>query len=114
MELDELFKVIGPNVRRYREKTGLTQNQLAEHIGVTPSFISKVECGKKAVKLKTLYEIAAVLHVGMDALVYEAHDSAAMRNIQRMLDGKSAAFISGIEDIVRVCLDRFGKEDDEK
>lgn len=111
MDLHELVKVIGPNVRRYREKAGLTQNELAELVGVTPASISKVECGKKAVKLKTLYDIAEALHVGMNALVYMENRSRPIENIQRMLDGQSLKFLCGVEDMVRVCVDHYGKED---
>lgn len=35
-------------LRKMREASGLTQCQLAEEIGVTPSFISQVESGKKS------------------------------------------------------------------
>lgn len=114
VDVDELIKVIGPNVRKYREKAGLTQYELAERVSVSSAFISKVECGKKAMKLKTLYDIADALRVGMDALVYEGRSSLPIQNIQRMLEGKSLEFVSGVEDIVRICVENFGKEEDKK
>ena len=51
MEEQAIAALVGKNISRYRKKVGYTQEQLAECIGVTPAFISRVECGKKSMKI---------------------------------------------------------------
>lgn len=36
---------IGKNIMKYRRETGITQEQLAEHMGVSKSSVSKWETG---------------------------------------------------------------------
>jgi transcriptional regulator with XRE-family HTH domain len=48
-------------VRSWREHRGLTQNQLAERIGMTHSQISRVESGNQQYTQKTLEKFARVL-----------------------------------------------------
>lgn len=49
----------------YRKLRGLTQEELAEQVGVTPAFIGHLEAPNiaKALSLDTLFDIAAVLEV---------------------------------------------------
>jgi transcriptional regulator with XRE-family HTH domain len=55
MDTETLQMVIGPNIAKYREEKGFTQAKLAELIGVTPVFVSRVERGQKMMKVMTLY-----------------------------------------------------------
>lgn len=54
-------KVVGKNVTKYRKAAGLSQAALAEHIGVSVPFLSRVERGQKLMKLTTLLAIAQAL-----------------------------------------------------
>lgn len=38
----ELYKVIGANIKYYREQTGLTQVQLSEQLQISISYLSKL------------------------------------------------------------------------
>ena len=45
----ELYKTIGSNIKAYRKQANITQSKLAEEIGISLSYISKIEateCGK--------------------------------------------------------------------
>lgn len=42
---NSLFKCIGAKVTYYRTLRGLTQRELAEKIGISPSTLNKVERG---------------------------------------------------------------------
>lgn len=106
-----LASIIGRNIRKYREKVGLTQAELAEAVGVGNAFISRVERGEKLMKLETLYMIASELEVSCDALLYIDAYSTHISNIQRMLADQSLEFITGVEDIIRVCVNSFGEKD---
>lgn len=43
---EEVAKVIGENVRRYRKEKGYTQERLAEEANIDRTAISKLEKGK--------------------------------------------------------------------
>lgn len=52
---------IGLQIKNMRKKRGLTQNELAEKLGVTASVISQYETGVRNPKNATIERIAAVL-----------------------------------------------------
>ena len=39
----DLYRVIGANIKHYREQAGLTQVQLAEQAKISISYLSKIE-----------------------------------------------------------------------
>jgi ribosome-binding protein aMBF1 (putative translation factor) len=48
---------IGLMIREAREKSGLTQEQVAQRINKKRTFISKVENDGENIKLRTLYDV---------------------------------------------------------
>ena len=56
---------IGLKIACCRKLRGLTQERLAEQVGVTPAFIGHLEAPNiaRALSLDTLFDIAAVLEV---------------------------------------------------
>lgn len=58
MNKDELMHLVGNNIRRYRLEQSLTQEQLAEKVGISTSFCANLERGKKSMSIKTLRDIA--------------------------------------------------------
>lgn len=62
---EEQYRQIGLKIAYYRKLRGLTQEELAEQVGVTPAFIGHLEAPNisKALSLDTLFDIAAVLEV---------------------------------------------------
>jgi transcriptional regulator with XRE-family HTH domain len=53
----------GKRLRKLRRNKDITQEQLAEMIGVTVDFVSKMERGLNAPSFDNLQKIAAVLEV---------------------------------------------------
>ena len=58
----EDFK-LGALLHKARLEKGMTQSELAEKVGTTKSYISKIENNIKEVRLSTLQKI---VHVGLD------------------------------------------------
>ena len=54
----ELYKVIGANIKYYREQTGLTQVQLSEQLQISISYLSKIEASgcTKSLSISVLNE----------------------------------------------------------
>ena len=61
----ELYKVIGANIKYYREQTGLTQVQLSEQLQISISYLSKIEDSgcTKSLSISVLNHIANTLNV---------------------------------------------------
>lgn len=61
----DLYRVIGSNIKYYREQAKLTQVQLAEHAKISISYLSKIEAAvcNKSLSLSILNQIANVLGV---------------------------------------------------
>lgn len=59
------YRQLGLKISYYRKLRGLTQEQLAEAIGLTPAFIGHVEAPNidKAISFDTLFDIADALDV---------------------------------------------------
>ena len=64
-------KAIGKRIKSAREKKGLTQEQLAEQVNLSPMHISVIERGNKLPRLETLIKIANVLDVSADTLLQD-------------------------------------------
>ena len=61
----EQYRQIGLKIAYYRKLRGLTQEELAEQVGLIPAYIGHLEAPNisKALSLDTLFDIAAVLDV---------------------------------------------------
>lgn len=67
MELD--YKAIGKRIKIARIKGDLTQERLAERIGISPTHLSNIETGTTRVSLNTIIGIANALSVTSDDLL---------------------------------------------
>ena len=67
MELD--FKAIGKRIKIARINQNMTQETVADKIGVTQQHVSNIETGNSSVSLTTLVAIANLLKVSADELL---------------------------------------------
>ena len=67
----ERFKNIGIKVSKYRMKKGLTQEELANNVGVSYSYITQIEAHNvvKKMSLEVLYDIADELGIDIKDLL---------------------------------------------
>ena len=75
---DKIIEVIAYNVIKYRKIVGITQEQLAVDIGVSPEFIRKFEStkGSEGLSLMSLYKISVVLGVSIDKFFEDIENRA--------------------------------------
>ena len=59
---------LGSNIKVLRRKSGLTQTQLAEELGVQRTMISAYEDGRSEPRLTTLLTLSKIFDVSMDEL----------------------------------------------
>lgn len=60
---------VGLNIRKYREKKGWTQEQLALEADLHRAYIGQIERGEKSIGLKNLYKIAKVLNISVHKIL---------------------------------------------
>ena len=73
---DEVAIVFGGNVRSQRMKLGLTQEQLADRVGVYAPYISAIESGTLSCRLQRVAVFAEALEITASALLKEPKKSA--------------------------------------
>lgn len=61
--------LVGRNVKRFRQRKGLTQEQFAEVSGFSQQYISSLENGRRNPTVVTLYELATALGISHIELV---------------------------------------------
>lgn len=65
--MTEKNKTIGRKIKKLRKQAGLTQEKLAEYLGVDRSFISKAEKGERALTSVMLDRLATLFGVEVSA-----------------------------------------------
>lgn len=75
------------NISKLRKENSMTQEQLAEALGVTFAAVSKWERGVATPELNLIAEMAGLFGVSLDALVgFEVQNGSAVSFAQRILD----------------------------
>lgn len=63
--------MIGNKIKKLREEKRLTQQELAEEMGLAQSTIAMIESGKKEGSTKTLKKLADFFNISIDYLLSE-------------------------------------------
>lgn len=62
-------RAMGRRLRELREGCGFTQEELAERVGISTSFVGHIERGEKPCSLETMSRLAICLDSTMDYIV---------------------------------------------
>jgi DNA-binding XRE family transcriptional regulator len=65
----KLTKIICKRIKKYRSEVGMTQEDLAEKVGVSRVYIGYVEQGRNTPSLEILEKIAKALKVRMSDII---------------------------------------------
>ena len=69
----DIKKELGEKIKRIRKQRGLTQNQLAELVYISPRNLSNIELGINFVKAETLDKIIESLNISTEELFANNH-----------------------------------------
>lgn len=68
------MKKVGGRIQQARQRVGLSQTELSQKLGMTPKYISNIECGAKNPRLETFVDIANALQTDANTLLADALD----------------------------------------
>lgn len=65
---DDFYKKVGKNIKKRRKELNLTQQELADYLGISLNFMGKIEVAFSKPSLDTLIEIADKLNTTVSDL----------------------------------------------
>lgn len=78
---------LAQNIRKFRKKRKLTQEQLAEAMGVTLGAVYKWEAGQSVPELNLILQLAEFFGISTDVLLgYEGHSCSANQTLVKLQD----------------------------
>ena len=87
---------IGRNIRNARKAQGMTQEKLAECMGVSSAYIGKLERGERTANLDNLSVLANILSVPIESLV---QGSVPIKNGDQL----PSDFLDAVQEITKGC-----------
>lgn len=87
-ELD--YKMIGMRIRNLRKNRGISQEELAESVDISATHISHIENGSTKLSLTVLVNIASVLSVQIDELLFDHVSSSSDHIISNIIESLSS------------------------
>ena len=82
--MQDIKQVLADAVRESRTKLGLSQEKLAEHLGLDTRTILNIEAGRGNPKFEILYPIITYLKIPADTVFYPDNENK-QPNLQRLL-----------------------------
>ena len=108
---------IGQRIRKFRKAYHLSQEQLAEKVGISTTHMSHIETGNTKLSLPLFVKLANVLSIQTDELLHDTpqkNKTAIKGELEEILDSCSIQDIQIIEDVVKavkVSLDKYREPD---
>ena len=102
----DIDKIFGKILREFRIKSGLTQEQLSEKLGISLKYISRIENGNNGIKTQTLINYMNILGITPNTLYLDfltnkeiKKDIMLSKKINSLSDEKKK-FVSSIIDLL--------------
>ena len=98
------YYAIGQRIRKIRKAQGFSQETLAEQAGISVTHMSHIETGNTKLSLPVLVDLAEILDVRTDDLLYDgifAERSSTIDAIIQILDTCTAQQLKLIKNILK-------------
>ena len=95
---------IGGRIRKQREYLGLTREQFAEKLDITPKFCSDIELGIKGMSVPTLCRIASTLSLSTDYILFGTEQVTDVSAITDMLSGLDGKYLPELKELLGAYL----------
>ncbi len=61
-------KLLGQNIKKYREEKGLRQIDIAVALGFSEEYVCRIERGQKYISLRKLFQLTDILQIDFNKL----------------------------------------------
>ncbi|MCM1180479.1 MAG: helix-turn-helix domain-containing protein [Clostridium sp.] len=109
---------IGQRIRKFRKAYHLSQEQLAEKVGISTTHMSHIETGNTKLSLQVFVDIANALSVQTDELLYDIpqiNRTVIKHELAEILDSCSQHDIYILVDVIRTlksALDKYSNQEE--
>jgi transcriptional regulator with XRE-family HTH domain len=91
--VDRLYKQFGQQLRQARSDAKLTQDEVAERVGLKRTSITNIECGRQHIALHQLFLLASAVGTAPEALLPDAQAAN-----EELFDAEVATFRAASDD----------------
>ena len=107
---------IGQRIRKYRKALGLSQEQLAEKVGISVTHMSHIETGNTKLSLPVFVDLAGALEVQTDDLLFDSPPDrrTLFDELSKILESCTTMQIRVITDIAKATKTALEKYADEE
>lgn len=104
--MQEYVHILGSIIRQERLKAGLTQDELAERVGIDPRTILKIENNRGNPKMEVLYPLIRALNIDANLIFYPeaCEHSTVLKQFQLFLSRCSAEEIQSLHQVCQTVL----------
>lgn len=100
---------LGNAIRQSRIENNLTQEELAEMVGITPTHLKHIESEHRKPSIEVLFKFATYLHLSLDSLLFTSNDGSERlqqyREIELLLQDCSSrelrAILAALRELVK-------------
>ena len=107
---------IGGRIRKQREFLGLTREQFAEKLDITPKFCADIELGIKGMSVPTLCRIADTLSLSADYILFgkkvKKDERHTLEAIAPMLESLTSDQLPYIEAVLKTVIQAMNHKED--
>lgn len=107
------YYMIGQRIRKVRKAHGFSQDELASKVGISTTHMSHIETGNTKLSLTVLVDIATVLEVRTDDLLFDcerdsiSHTNEELQELLASCDSNQAKTILEIVRSAKIALDKY-------
>ena len=98
---------IGQKIRKYRKEKGLSQEQLAEKVNISVTHMSHIETANTKLSLPVLVDIASVLQVQTDELLFDNKPQGATALLMQIVSDCTPEQIEMIVELAKTVKNKF-------
>lgn len=89
MSCERELTVLRETIRNERKNRRITQEELAEMLGISPTHVKHMESGHRKPSIEMLFELVKILNISLDGVIFPKNgtfDNATRGKIERLLD----------------------------
>ena len=101
---------IGQKIRKYRKEKGLSQERLAEKVNISVTHMSHIETANTKLSLPVLVDIATVLQVQTDELLFDSKPQGSAALLMQIIRDCTPDQLDMIVELAKTVKNKFPRK----